>query len=46
MDERGRLAVRQQGAKDKSLYQHHLFNKEEPEWIEVDLKRIAVEKTR
>jgi transposase len=46
MDERGRLAVRQQGIKDKNLYQHHLFNKEEPEWIEVDLKRIAVERTR
>jgi len=46
MDERGRLAVRQQGVKDKSLYQHHLFSKKEPEWIEVDLKRIAVERTR
>ena len=42
MDERGRLAVRQQGVKDKSLYQHHLFSKKEPEWIEVDLKRMAV----
>lgn len=46
MDERGRLAVRQQGGKDKGRHQHHLFDKEEPEWIEVDLKRIAVERTR
>jgi len=46
MDERGRLAIGQQKARNKSPYQHHLFDDEKPEWIEVDLKRIAVERTR
>jgi transposase len=43
LDEQGRLAVRQ---KDESGYQRNLFDEKEPEWIEVDLKRIAVERTR
>jgi transposase len=43
LDEHGRLAVRQ---KDEAGYQRNLYNDEEPEWIEVDLKRIAVERTR
>ena len=43
LDEQGRLAVRQ---KDDSGYQRNLFDEKEPEWIEVDLKRIAVERTR
>jgi len=43
LDEQGRLAVRQ---KDEAGYQRNLFDDEEPEWIEVDLKRIAVERTR
>ena len=46
MDESGRLAFRQQGARNTDRYQHHLFDKQEPEWIEVDLKGIAVERTR
>ena len=41
MDEHGRLAVRQRDG-----YQGSLFGDEEPEWVEVDLKRIAVERTR
>ena len=43
LDEHGRLAVRQ---KDEAGYQRNLYDDEEPEWIEVDLKRIAVERTR
>jgi len=42
LDEHGRLAIRQ---KDETGYQRSFFD-EEPEWIEVDLKRIAVERTR
>ncbi len=41
MDEHGRLAIRQGNG-----YQGSLFDNGEPEWIEVDLKRIAVERTR
>ena len=41
LDEHGRLAIRQGNG-----YQSSLFDNEEPEWIEVDLKRIAVERTR
>ena len=43
LDEHGRLALRE---KDEAGYQRNLFEDEEPEWIEVDLKRIAVERTR
>ena len=43
LDEQGRLAIRQ---KDEAGYQRNLFDDEEPEWIEVDLKRIAVERAR
>jgi transposase len=43
LDEHGRLAVCQ---KDQVGYQRNLYDDEEPEWIEVDLKRIAVERTR
>jgi len=45
LDGRGRLAIRQQGAEADTGYQRGLFEDEEPEWIEVDLKRIAVERT-
>jgi transposase len=41
LDEYGRLAIRQGDG-----YQGHLFDDEEPQWIEVDLKRISVERTR
>jgi transposase len=43
LDEHGRLAIREKG---ESGYQRNLFEEENPEWIEVDLKRIAVERTR
>lgn len=46
LDDRGRIAVRQQGESGGAGYQRCLFEDEEPEWIEVDLKRIAVERTR
>lgn len=45
LDEKGRLAICQKGEEEAS-YQRSLFDDEEPEWIEVDLKRIAVERTR
>ncbi|HTY64622.1 MAG TPA: IS1634 family transposase [Acidobacteriota bacterium] len=45
LDEKGRLAICQKGQEEAS-YQRSLFDDEEPEWIEVDLKRIAVERTR
>jgi transposase len=45
LDEHGRLAIRPQG-QEAAGYQGNLFEDEEPEWIEVDLKRIAVERTR
>ena len=44
LDHKGRLAIRQQDG-DEAGYQAGLFQDEEPEWIEVDLKRIAVERT-
>ena len=44
LDGHGRLAIRQRNAEDG--YQRGLFEDEEPEWIEVDLKRITVERTR
>jgi len=44
LDKQGRIAVRQQGT--QPAYQSHLFDNEEPEWIEVDLKQITVERTR
>jgi len=45
LDLQGRLAIRQQEAEGNAGYQRGLFEDQEPEWIEVDLKRIAVERT-
>jgi hypothetical protein len=45
LDHQGRLAIRPCGEEDETGYQAGLFKDEEPEWIEVDLKRIAVERT-
>jgi len=39
------LAIRQQEGEDETSYQRSLFENEEPEWIEVDFKRIVVERT-
>ena len=46
LDDRGRIAVRHEGESGAVGYQRCLFEDEEPEWIEVDLKRIVVERTR
>src|SRR5512140_3799212 len=46
MDEAGRLGVRQQAEYGDARWQRRLFDRAEPEWVEVDLKRIAVERSR
>jgi hypothetical protein len=46
MDEAGRLGVRQQAEYGNGTWQSRLFDRAEPEWVEVDLKRIAVERSR
>ncbi len=46
LDDRGRLAIRQREGSVTTGFQRELFEDEEPEWIEVDLKRIEVERTR
>jgi transposase len=45
MDERGRLGVKRCAEKN-SGYQTGLFTRAEPEWVEVDLKRVRVERSR
>jgi len=44
LDKQGHIAVRRQGV--ETGYQGNLFDDTEPEWIEVDLKQISVERTR
>jgi transposase len=44
LDEQGRMAIRKEG--EEASYQGHLFEDKKPTWIEVDLQRIAVERTR
>jgi transposase len=46
LDDRGRLAIRQREESGTAGFQRCLFEDEEPKWIEVNLKRIAVERTR
>src|ERR1700739_4872333 len=45
MDERGRLGVKR-CAEKRSGYQTGLFSTAEPEWVEVDVKRVRVERSR
>jgi transposase len=45
MDERGRLGVKRCAEKN-SGYQTGLFTRTEPEWVEVDVKRVRVERSR
>ena len=45
MDERGRLAVRRCAQRDVAV-QSELFTEKAPEWVEVDLKRVRVERNR
>jgi hypothetical protein len=44
MDEAGRIGVHQ--AAQRPIEQASLFEKVEPEWVEVDLKRVRVECAR
>ena len=46
MDEAGRLGVRQQAERGNATWQARLFDRAEPEWVEVDLKRVAIERSR
>jgi transposase len=45
MDERGRLGVKRCAEKN-TAYQTGLFTSTEPEWVEVDVKRVRVERSR
>jgi len=45
MDERGRLGVKRCAEKQPG-YQTDLFTRTEPEWVEVDVKRVRVERSR
>jgi len=45
MDERGRLGVKR-CAEKRSGYQTGLFSTTEPEWVEVDVKSVRVERSR
>jgi transposase len=45
MDERGRLAVRRCAQREAAV-QNELFTENVPEWVEVDLKRVRVERSR
>ena len=46
MDAAGRLGIQQQAAGAAAVAQRGLFRDVEPQWVEVDLKRIAVERER
>ncbi|MGH9507748.1 MAG: IS1634 family transposase, partial [Terriglobales bacterium] len=46
MDEAGRLGVRQCAERGGSGWRSELFETTEPEWVEVDLGRVAVERSR
>ena len=45
MDESGRVGVKR-CAEGRETIQSHLFHQSEPEWVEVDLKRVRVECSR
>lgn len=46
MDAAGRLGIHQQAAGTVAVAQRGLFRDVESQWVEVDLKRIAVERKR
>lgn len=46
MDRAGRAGVQQQAEGCGSQYQREFFEQGEPEWAEVDLKRVRVERSR
>jgi hypothetical protein len=45
MDERGRLGMKRCAEKN-TTYQTGLFTTTEPEWVEVDVKRVRMERSR
>jgi len=45
LDSQGRLGV-QQAAQGSNGWQQDLFDSQEPQWVEVDLKRVSVERSR
>ena len=45
MDSQGRLGVRQ-AALGSTGFQQDLFEDRQPQWVEVDLKRVTVERSR
>lgn len=45
MDQRGRVGVKR-CAEGSETIQNHLFDQSEPEWVEVDVKRVRVERSR
>ena len=46
MDAAGRLGIHQQAAGVTAVAQRGLFRDVEPQWVEVDLKRVAIERKR
>jgi len=44
LDQQERLGIRQAAQGDPQSYQRHLFDDVEPQWVEVDLKRVRVER--
>lgn len=46
MDAAGRVGIHQQAAGPAAIAQRGLFGEVEPQWVEVDLKRISVERKR
>jgi transposase len=46
MDEAGRLGVKRAAQGNRRSREGRLFDEREPEWVEVDTKRVRVERTR
>src|SRR5208337_2711865 len=46
MDEAGRLGVRQPAARGDATWQVRLGDRAGPDWVEVDLKRVVVGRSR
>lgn len=46
MDEAGRLGVKRAAEGNRGSREGRLFDETEPEWVEVDTKRVRVERTR
>lgn len=46
LDEQGRLGIQQRAEGNGAWHQPGLFERQTPEWVEVDLKRVRVERSR